>query len=215
MIKFKELNGLLKNILSSVKILSFIYLLSIITSSKIDTNKLNQVLLSQHNKYRKNHGVSQLTLDNELIKLAQDYSAVLAYSDSNAPSGNKNKNKEIVGENIYTCTSILKEKCYTENSSKPVDDWYSEIEKYNFTDPGFTLDTAHFTQIIWKETTKIGCGASVESDGVTYKVVCNYYKAGNIVNSTFYEENVLPPSYSNLLALNYILIIFILLFYIY
>ena len=47
---------------------------------KIDTNKLNQVLLSQHNKYRKRHGVGELTLDNELIKLAQDYSAVLAYN---------------------------------------------------------------------------------------------------------------------------------------
>ena len=196
--------------------LLIIYLISSIDSAKINTNKLNEVLLAQHNKYRKIHGVSDLILDNELIKLAQDYSAVLAYKDdiySINPSGNKNKNKEKVGENIFTCTSILKTSCYTENSTKPVDDWYNEIYLYNFTDPGFNIDTAHFTQIVWKETTKIGCGASVKTDGVTYKVVCNYYKAGNMINSSIFEENVLPPNYCRLFSLKYYFYIIILLFY--
>ena len=206
MIKSQGLNYLLK-------ILLFFHLLSNIISVKIDTNKLNHVLLSQHNKYRKRHGVGELTLDNELIKLAQDYSAVLAYNTDKyyiAPSGNKNKNKEIVGENIFTCTSILKENCYTDGSTKPVDDWYNEIKKYNYSDPGFTIDTAHFTQVIWKGTSKMGCGASVKDDGVTYKVVCNYYKAGNIVNRNIFKENVLQ-AYSNFLTLNYIFILLIVL----
>jgi len=197
-------------------IILFVYLSPTINPVKIDTNKVNEVLLAQHNKYRKMHGVEELTLDNELIKLAQDYSAVLAYkADIDpyliAPSGNKNKNKEKVGENIFTCTSILKESCYLENSTKPVDDWYNEINFYNFEEPGFTLDTAHFTQIIWKNTTKIGCGASVGKDGVTYKVVCNYYKAGNIINSEQYSENVPPLENSYLLTFNYFNIILILL----
>ena len=163
------------------------------------------------------HGADNLTLDNELIKLAQDYSAVLAYSTDIyyiAPSGNKNKNREKVGENIFTCTSILNQKCYTEYSTKPVDDWYNEIKFYNFDDPGFTLDTAHFTQVIWKETTKMGCGASVRTDGLTYKVVCNYYKAGNIINRAKYSDNVLPKENSHLIIyLNYFYIILILLLY--
>ena len=189
---------------------------SIIKSIKIDSNKLNEVLLNQHNKYRQMHGVENLTLDNELIKLAQDYSAVLAYKQykySIEPSGNKNKNKEKVGENIFTCTSILNERCYQESSTKPVDEWYNEKAFYNYNDPGFTLNTAHFTQIIWKATSKMGCGASVRTDGVTFKVVCNYYIAGNIVNSAKYKENVLPlaEEYSHILSLNYIFI-FLLLF---
>ena len=157
-----------------------------------------------------------MTLDNELIKLAQDYSAVLAYNNDIyyiAPSRNIKKNGEKVGENIFTCTSILNEKCYNEYSTKPVDKWYNEINLYNFDDPGFTLDTAHFTQIVWKETTKMGCGASVRNDGLTYKVVCNYYKAGNIINSAKYSENVLPKQNSHLLYLNYFSIILILLLY--
>ena len=154
------------------------------------------------------HGVENLTLDNELIKLAQDYSAVLAYKQdkySIEPSGNKNKNKEKVGENIFTCTSVLNEPCYKESSTKPVDEWYNEKAFYNFNDPGFTLNTAHFTQIIWKATSKMGCGASVKTDGVTFKVVCNYYIAGNIVNAAKYKENVLPLAEENshILSLNY------------
>ena len=207
----------------SYKILIYLYLFTNINSIKINSAKLNEILLAQHNKYRKMHGVDVLELDNELIKLAQDYSAVLAYKvDVNQnienifniiPSKNKNKNKEKVGENIFTCTSILKTSCYEDNSTKPVDEWYNEIEFYNFTDPGFSLNTAHFTQIVWKETTKIGCGASVASDGVTYKVVCNYYKPGNMIDSTIFSENVLPPEFSQLLSLNYAYIILIILFY--
>ena len=206
-------NFLFSKILNIYLLLFFLF--SFINTAKIDTNKLNQVLLSQHNRYRKMHGVPELTLDNELIKLAQDYSAVLAYKTDVyyiAPSNNKNKNKEKVGENIFTCTSILKEKCYTESSTKPVDDWYKEINKYNYNDPGFTLDTAHFTQIIWKDTTKMGCGASVRTDEVTYKVVCNYYTAGNIVNIGKYSENVLPVTeYSRFLIINNLIFLLILL----
>ena len=175
----------------------FIYtlLFSKILSEKLDTSKINSVLLSQHNKYRKMHGVPELILDNELIKLASDYSAALAYKEDKyavSPSGSQNKKKENLGENIYTCTSILKPYCYDIESTKPVDEWYNEIKYYNFSEPGFSLDTARFTQLIWKETTKMGCGASVKDDGVTFKVVCNYYKPGNVINKKKFEENVLP-----------------------
>ena len=78
----------------NIIIIICLYLLPAINSGKINTNRLNEVLLAQHNKYRKMHGADDLALDNELIKLAQDYSAVLAYNNDKyyiAPSGNKNK----------------------------------------------------------------------------------------------------------------------------
>ena len=166
--------------------LFYLFLFSIIYSEKLDSNKVNEVLLAQHNKYRKMHDAPELTLDNELIKLATDYSAALAYKQDNysiTPSGNKNKNKEKLGENIFTCTSMLKTDCYDIESTRPVDEWYNEIKNYNFSQPGFTIDSSHFSQLVWKETTKMGCGASVKDDGATYKVVCNYYTAGNIVDA--------------------------------
>ena len=197
--------------MSNIFKIRFLYLILFksIFSVKLDSNKVNEVLLAQHNKYRKMHNAPELALDNELIKLALDYAAALAYKSdkySTYPSGSKNKNKERLGENIFTCTSILKTKpCYDITSTKPVDEWYNEINNYNFTKPGFTIDSSHFTQLIWKETSKVGCGAALkDEDGVTYKVVCYYYKPGNVLSVSKFEENVLPYNYDDrIIKLNY------------
>ena len=44
------------------------------------------------------------------------------------------------------------------NMTAAIDGWYSEGEKYNYNAPGFTMETGHFTAMVWKSTTKIGCG---------------------------------------------------------
>jgi hypothetical protein len=36
--------------------------------------------------------------------------------------------------------------------------WYGEIAKYDFRRGGFSMDTGHFTQVVWRSTTTIGCG---------------------------------------------------------
>ena len=197
--------------------LLYLILFKIIFSVKLDSNKVNEVLLAQHNKYRKMHNAPDLVLDNELIKLALDYAAALAYKSdvyTTYPSGNKNKNRERLGENIFSCNSVLKTKpCYDITSAKPVDEWYNEINNYNFTKPGFTIDSSHFSQIIWKETTKIGCGAALKDDDeLTYKVVCYYYKAGNILNPDKFKENVLEYSYDKKIIMNYFSFILIFLY---
>lgn len=203
-----------------MQILFFIFFILLfltkdILNVNLNLNKLNQVLLDRHNKYRKNHTVPDLSLDDELIVIAQDYSETLADHDENTeaepyipPSGNKNKNKELLGENIFYCKSTLKNMpCYNAESAEPVDTWYNEIKYYDYTDPGFTIGAAHFTQVVWKNSTKMGCGASVKKDGVTYKVVCNYYEAGNVLgDNEYFTENVLPPlndtNFGNFLKFN-------------
>ena len=199
--------------ISLINQIIFFLLFLLIFSAKLDSNRVNQVLLAKHNEYRKKHGVPELTLDNELIKIATDYSAALAYKTdkfSVKPSGNKNKNKENLGENIFTCTSVIKTSCYNVESTSPVDEWYNEIKNYDFSSPKFSINTARFSQVIWKETTKMGCGASVkDDDGVTYKVVCNYYSAGNVLghygdnapNLTEYDRFILLNNFSFILIL--------------
>ncbi len=58
--------------------------------------------------------------------------------------------------------------------------WYGEKEKYTYSKlgEGNWMETGHYTQMIWKNTTEIGVGiATCPSGGVI--VVANYNPPGN------------------------------------
>ena len=46
------------------------------------------------------------------------------------------------------------------------DMWYKEVENYDWQTPGYAQNTAHFSQMVWKATTKLGVGfAQYKKDG--------------------------------------------------
>ena len=65
---------------------------------------------------------------------------------------------------------------------------YKEKKNYSF-DGKFTANTGHFTQIVWKSTTRVGFGYAVTETGQFYSVF-NYYPAGNYKNE--FHLNVFP-----------------------
>jgi hypothetical protein len=69
------------------------------------------------------------------------------------------------------------------------DAWYNEVQQYNFGSPGYSATTGHFTQVVWKNTTAMGCGFAFTSDCQSIYGVCQYTPAGNYL--TQFEENVL------------------------
>lgn len=88
------------------------------------------------------------------------------------------------------------------------DRWYSEEAcKYDYNKPGFSLkDTGHFSQVLWKGTTQIGCALVTKNDhcpnGIPYDntaggrsadafLVCEYYPQGNFRGQ--YPNNVAIP----------------------
>jgi hypothetical protein len=56
--------------------------------------------------------------------------------------------------------------------------WYNEVGSYNFDAPVWSGQVGHFTQMVWRTTTQIGC-ASATCGGDTLWV-CRYTPAGNI-----------------------------------
>ena len=66
------------------------------------------------------------------------------------------------------------------------------MKLYDYADPGFSGDTGHFTQLVWKSTTKLGCASSQASESGNWYVVCNYEKPGNMLGD--FENNVLPAN---------------------
>jgi hypothetical protein len=47
--------------------------------------------------------------------------------------------------------------------------WYNEVSKYNYRNPGFSMATGHFTQLVWKNTKSIGFG--IAQKGSSYYIV--------------------------------------------
>merc|ERR1712039_843832 len=74
-------------------------------------------------------------------------------------------------------------------NAKAVDLWYDEIK---YTNGGltsaFSSNTGHYTQVVWKDSTHLGCGI----EGTL--LVCQYGKAGNVMGQ--FDAQVKAPSRS-------------------
>lgn len=74
--------------------------------------------------------------------------------------------------------------------TEATDSWYDEIESYNFNYPGFSMDTGHFTQVVWKGSNKLGVGFALTGDGRSLYVVAQYSPPRNYMGQ--FGKNVLP-----------------------
>ena len=48
---------------------------------------------------------------------------------------------------------------------EPTDAWYNEVKQYNYNQPGFSMATGHFTQLVWKSSRRLGVGVAYNNDG--------------------------------------------------
>ena len=165
--------------------LIFILILVVAKASDLNLEEIREEILENHNYHRRIHQVDDLERDSEIEAMAQAYSEKLA-----------NEIGDLVhsyvagyGENLYYCWSSSGICVSGEEASE---EWYKEISKYNFDNPGYISGTGHFTQLVWKSSKKIGCGAACNSANKCY-VTCNYSPQGNIINGNYFAENVLRP----------------------
>jgi glioma pathogenesis-related protein 2 len=108
--------------------------------------------LNVHNAYRSEHGCPPLKLDKKLSGFAQSWATRLAQQRAIEHRPNNN-----YGENLYMKGG---QPPPVVNGRMPVAAWYDEIKGYTFGESGFSPQTGHFTQVVWKETTKLGVGVA-------------------------------------------------------
>lgn len=61
-----------------------------------------------------------------------------------------------------------------------IDGWANEETDYDYEKREFSTEAGHFTQLVWKNTTAVGCGATdCGDDGWLF--VCEYSPAGNVI----------------------------------
>lgn len=126
-------------------------------------------VLKAHNAFRAGHCAPPLTWANDLASSAQAWANACVFAHDSGHG---------FGENLAG------------GSEQPTELWYAENTDYKFTAPGFSSKTGHFTQVVWRASTKLGCGRAQCGFGVYY--VCRYSPAGNVLGQ--FEQNVLPAS---------------------
>ena len=62
--------------------------------------------------------------------------------------------------------------------------WYDQVNKYDFDKPGYKKQARHFTQLVWRATTHLGCAKKGKY------VVCMYLPGGNIRGTFYFRQNV-------------------------
>lgn len=139
------------------------------------------LLLAEHNRYRDMHGASALAWSDELASSAQGWADGCVFQHDST------------GENLAASGGSSAAAAI----SSSITNWYNEIAQYDFSNPGFSEATGHFTQVVWLSSSTVGC-ASVDCSGKLFPswpnpqtyVVCKYLPPGNVLGE--FEQNVLP-----------------------
>lgn len=140
------------------------------------TEAEQQSIVTAHNEYRAIHGVKPLTYDSALGKDAQKWADVLAGKGCKLEHDPNSEQ----GENLAYSAGK------NSNTVDPVKNWYSERCDYEkMGNYGQVPDSSgpvvgHFTQMIWKNTERAGCGFA-KCPGKQDVWVCRYEPAGNMV----------------------------------
>jgi len=136
-----------------------------------------------HNKYRAEVGSAPLTWNEDLAKYALawgNHLASIGCDMEHRPYSGEWAQK--YGENLYWCSGK------TGTPTDAVTGWGNEKKDYNGkVISNATMVAGHYTQMIWSNTTQVGC-AIVKCDGNQYIIVCNYNPPGNYVGESPYKK---------------------------
>lgn len=138
-------------------------------------------LVAAHNAARAEVGVGPLVWDPDLAAIAdawvrqcRDVDAPTGLVDHNA--GRSNGYPTYVGENIYGSSGQASGTAATAS-------WVAEKANYDYASNTCAAGRVcgHYTQVVWRNTTKVGC-ALYTCAGLRYgsTVVCNYAPGGNV-----------------------------------
>lgn len=92
------------------------------------------------------------------------------------------------GENIFADTGSA-------NASAVVADWVAEKANYNYANNSCAGTCGHYTQVVWRASTELGCGVKLCTSGSPFGSfnggqwqlwVCNYNPPGNFIGQKPY-----------------------------
>lgn len=147
-------------------------------------------MLAIHNQWRAKVGTPPLTYSLELAASSQRWADHLKKENQcrmqhSKPDGN-------YGENLYWASAIRwsdgKREVQQVSPQKVVDAWGSEVKDYDYAHNTCMQGKmcGHYTQVVWKHTSRVGCAFAVCEDSKEQVWVCQYQTPGNWVGEKPY-----------------------------
>eukprot|EP00095_Tigriopus_kingsejongensis_P010540 maker-scaffold349_size200065-snap-gene-1.26 protein:Tk10540 transcript:maker-scaffold349_size200065-snap-gene-1.26-mRNA-1 annotation:"hypothetical protein DAPPUDRAFT_96576" len=129
----------------------------------------------------------EMTWDEELAAVAQRWADQCQFAHDAVRDVDRFK----VGQNVYI-TTRSHDQPLAMTINEGVMGWYDEVrdvdrqivDRYQFASA-----TGHYTQLIWANTNRIGCGHVTYPSGRLLKklLICNYGPSGNFIGSPMYQ----------------------------
>jgi pathogenesis-related protein 1 len=171
-----------------MKIFNFVAKISVflvifsVHAGEIDTESV----IAVHNKWRAEVGVSEkLRYSPELAVSAQAWADNLKRTNHCQMRHSKPDGR--YGENLFWASALTwsdgRRELQKVSARKVVDSWGSEREDYDYAKNDCTPGKmcGHYTQMVWRTTTVVGCAMAVCEDTQEQVWVCQYQPAGNWV----------------------------------
>lgn len=126
-------------------------------------------MLDRTNYYREQHDADPLTWNRTLAKAAGKWAARCEFEHANRTDQGENLYAMFDGEDLAK-SYILRQ---------AVENWYDEVQNYDYLQPENVGEAGHFTQLVWAGTKSVGCNIT-ECPGGMDLVVCRYFPPGNV-----------------------------------
>lgn len=151
----------------------------------------SKAFVTAHNKWRADVGVGEkLKYSTALAASAQAWADNLKQTNHCQMRHSKPEGK--YGENLYWGSAMNwsdgRMELQTVTPQQVVDGWGSEKADYDYASNSCTSGKmcGHYTQMVWRTTTTVGCARAVCEDTQTQVWVCQYQPAGNWVGKKPY-----------------------------
>uniref|UniRef100_A0A6C0I3K8 SCP domain-containing protein n=1 Tax=viral metagenome TaxID=1070528 RepID=A0A6C0I3K8_9ZZZZ len=140
-------------------------------------------IVSYVNKFRANHQAPPMSWSPTIYGVSQQWSYYLIANNLFQHSNNSSYGENLAHLQGYGVHPVALIK-------KSIDLWYAEVSAYDFTKPGFSTATGHFTCLVWFNSTQFAIGLSINSATNAVNIVMNTSPPGNYLGQ--FQQNVLP-----------------------
>ena len=149
------------------------------------TNDQKTDIVNYVNVYRAKNQAPPLSWDESIYTVAKNWSNRLVGMHVIQHSGNNSYGENIAFFQGYGSDPV-------DLIKKAIDAWYAEFALYDFSKPGFSESTGHFTCLVWVASTKFAISVSIDIPSTEAYIVMNTSPPGNYIGK--FDKNVLPPT---------------------